>query len=116
MKLIAALAALALVVPAVAARAADFPAPKEGDWIARDVKFHTGETLPEVRLHYTTVGEPSGIPVLVLHGTGGSAKSMLAPGFAGEMFGAGQPLDAAKYYIVIPDAVGHGNSAKPSDG
>ncbi len=99
-----------------AAVAADYPAPKHGDWIARDFKFHTGETMPELRLHYTTVGEPSGQPVLVLHGSGGSAASMLTPGFAGELFGPGQPLDAAKYYIIIPDGIGHGKSSKPSDG
>ena len=96
--------------------AADYPAPKQGDWVARDFKFHTGETMPELKLHYTTVGEPSGQPVLVLHGTGGSGASMLSPAFAGELFGPGQPLDASKYYIIIPDAIGHGKSSKPSDG
>ena len=98
------------------ALAADYPAPKQGDFIARDFKFHTGETMPELKLHYTTVGEPTGQPVLVLHGSGGSAASMLTPTFAGELFGPGQPLDASKYYIVIPDSVGHGKSSKPSDG
>ena len=98
------------------ALAADYPAPKQGDWIARDFKFHTGQTMPELRLHYTTIGEPSGQPVLVLHGSGGSAASMLTPAFAGELFGPGQPLDATKYYIIIPDSLGHGKSAKPSDG
>ena len=98
------------------ALAADYPAQRQGDWIARDFKFHTGQTMPELRLHYTTIGEPSGQPVLVLHGSGGSAASMLTPAFAGELFGPGQPLDAAKYYIIIPDSLGHGKSAKPSDG
>jgi homoserine O-acetyltransferase len=98
------------------AMAADYPAPKEGDWIAKDFKFHTGETMPEVKLHYTTIGEPNGLPVLVLHGSGGSAASMLTPSFAGELFGQGQPLDASKYYIILPDSVGHGKSSKPSDG
>lgn len=98
------------------AMAADYPAPKEGDWIARDFKFHTGETMPELKLHYTTIGEPSGRPVLVLHGSGGSAASLLTPSFAGELFGQGQPLDASKYYIILPDSVGHGKSSKPSDG
>ena len=98
------------------ALAADYPAQRQGDWIARDFKFHTGQTMPELRLHYTTIGEPSGLPVLVLHGSGGSAASMLTPAFAGELFGPGQPLDAAKYYIIIPDSLGHGKSAKPSDG
>ncbi|TYL95438.1 alpha/beta fold hydrolase [Bradyrhizobium rifense] len=96
--------------------AADYPAPKQGDWVAKDFKFHTGEVMPELKLHYTTVGEPTGQPVLVLHGTGGSGASMLTPAFAGELFGAGQPLDASKYYIIIPDAIGHGKSSKPSDG
>jgi homoserine O-acetyltransferase len=100
----------------VTAMAADYPAPKEGDWIARDFKFHTGETMPELKLHYTTIGEPTGQPVLVLHGSGGSAASMLTPTFAGELFGRGQPLDATKYYIIIPDSIGHGKSTKPSDG
>jgi homoserine O-acetyltransferase len=98
-----------------AARAADYPAPKPGDWIAGDFKFHTGETMPELRLHYITIGEPTGQPVLVLHGSGGSSDSLLTPAFAGELFGAGQPLDAAKYYIIIPDGLGHGQSSKPSD-
>jgi homoserine O-acetyltransferase/O-succinyltransferase len=111
----AALAAVSLLTT-VAAMAADYPAPKQGEWIANDFKFHTGQTLPELRLHYTTVGEPTGQPVLVLHGTGGSAASMLTPAFAGELFGPGQPLDASKYYVIIPDSVGHGQSSKPSDG
>jgi len=98
-----------------AARAADYPAPKPGDWIAGDFKFHTGETMPELRLHYITIGEPTGQAVLVLHGSGGSSDSLLTPAFAGELFGAGQPLDAAKYYIIIPDGLGHGQSSKPSD-
>jgi homoserine O-acetyltransferase len=101
---------------AFTAHAADYPAPKEGDWVAREFKFHTGETMPELRLHYTTIGEPTGQPVLVLHGSGGSAASMLTPAFAGELFGAGQPLDASKYYIIIPDGLGHGQSSRPSDG
>ncbi|KJC48979.1 alpha/beta fold hydrolase [Bradyrhizobium sp. LTSP857] len=111
----AALTAILLSI-AIPAMAADYPAPKQGDWIAKDFKFHTGETMPELRLHYTTVGEPSGQPVLVLHGSGGSAASMLNASFAGELFGAGQPLDASKYYIIIPDSIGHGKSSKPSDG
>jgi len=106
----------ALMLVSVTAMAADYPAPKEGDWVAKDFKFHTGEVMPELKLHYTTVGEPNGQPVLVLHGSGGSAASMLTPSFAGELFGPGQPLDASKYYIVIPDGIGHGKSTKPSDG
>src|SRR3974390_1131056 len=86
-----------------AAFGADYPSPKQGDFIAKDFKFHTGEVMEELKLHYTTVGEPSGLPVLVLHGTGGSAASMPTPSFARVLFGPGQPLDASKYYIIIPD-------------
>jgi len=113
--LCAALFAASILVSGTA-MAADYPAPKQGDWVAKDFKFHTGETMPELKLHYTTVGEPTGQPVLVLHGSGGSAASMLTPSFASELFGAGQPLDAGKYYIIIPDGIGHGKSTKPSDG
>ncbi len=108
--------AAALVVAAGWAAAAEFPAPKQGSWVARDFRFHTGEVVPELRLHYRTVGEPTGEPVLVLHGTTGSGASMLSPAYAGELFGPGQPLDARRYYIILPDALGHGQSAKPSDG
>ena len=110
------LVALILAFIAAPAIAADYPAPKTGEWVAKDFKFHTGEVMPELRLAYTTVGDPSGQPVLVLHGTTGSATSMLTPAFAGELFGAGQPLDATKYYIIIPNSIGHGKSSKPSDG
>ena len=116
MTLFRTLAAIIFALTSFSAVAADYPAPKQGDWVARDFKFHTGEVMPELRIHYTTVGEPSGQPVLVLHGTGGSAASMLTPGFAGALFGPGQPFDAAKYYIIIPDAIGHGKTSKPSDG
>src|SRR5579883_2933886 len=110
--LVAAVSALS----GMAATAADYPSPKQADFIAKDFKFHGGEVMESLKLHYTTVGEPSGLPVLVLHGSGGSAASMLTPAFAGELFGAGQPLDAAKYYIILPDSIGHGKSSKPSDG
>jgi homoserine O-acetyltransferase/O-succinyltransferase len=106
----------ALLLSAVEAMAADYPAPRQGDWIAKNFKFHTGQIMPELRLHYVTVGEPTGQPVLVLHGSGGSAATMLTPAFASELFGSGQPLDASRYYIVIPDSIGHGQSSKPSDG
>jgi homoserine O-acetyltransferase len=106
---------MVLMLLSAAAWAADYPAPKSGDWVAHDFKFHTGETFAEVKLHYVTVGAPSGIPIVVLHGSGGSAQRMLTAGFAGELFGPGQPFDAAKYYIIIPDALGHGGSTKPSD-
>ena len=114
--------ALRLVLPVIlaamswAAMAAEYPTPRQGDFIALDFKFHSGELMKELKLHYTTVGEPTGQPVLVLHGSGGSAASMLTPAFAGELFGTGQPLDASKYFIVIPDGIGHGKSSKPSDG
>jgi homoserine O-acetyltransferase/O-succinyltransferase len=97
-------------------QAADYPAAVEGSWIARDFRFSTGEVLPEVRLHYRTIGNPAGEPVLILHGTAGSGGGMLTPAFAGELFGAGQALDASKYYVILPDAIGAGKSAKPSDG
>jgi hypothetical protein len=108
------IAALALVALPVCA--ADYPAPKQGDWIARDFRFHTGDVMPELRLHYTTIGEPGGEPVLILHGTGSSAGAFLTAAFGGELFGPGQPLDAAKYFIILPDAIGAGGSTKPSDG
>jgi homoserine O-acetyltransferase/O-succinyltransferase len=98
------------------AAAGEYPTPKEGDWIAQNFRFHTGETMPELRLHYTTLGERTGEPVLILHGTTGSGAGMLTPIFAGELFGLGQPLDASKYYIILPDSIGHGKSSKPSDG
>jgi len=107
---------LALALTFLPGWAADYPAPKEGDWIVRDFRFHTGETLPELRIHYTTVGAPTGEPVLILHGTTQSGTNMLAPAFAGELFGPGQPLDASRYYVILPDAIGHGKSSKPSDG
>jgi homoserine O-acetyltransferase len=106
----------ALVLQVLPALAAEYPAPKEGAWVARDFRFHTGEVMPDVRLHYLTIGAPTGEPVLVLHGTGSSARSFLTPAFAGELFGPGQPLDAAKYFIILPDAIGAGKSTKPSDG
>lgn len=108
--------ALASLCTLTAALAADYPAPQEASWTVRDFKFHTGEALPELRLHYTTVGAPGGVPVVLLHGTTQSGTALLNAGFAGELFGAGQPLDASRYYIILPDAVGHGKSSKPSDG
>lgn len=112
-----ALAALSAYVLASATpiMAAEFPAAKDGLYVAKDFKFHTGQTHAEVKLAYKTVGEPTGEPVLILHGTAGSAGTMLTPGFGGELFGEGQPLDAKKYFIIIPDALGAGKSSKPSD-
>jgi len=107
---------LALLAASVSALAQDYPEPKHGTWVAKDFKFHTGEVMPELKLHYTTVGAPTGQPVLVLHGTTGSATSMLTPAFAGELYGPGKPLDASKYFVIIPDSIGHGKSSKPSDG
>src|SRR5246127_639799 len=99
------------------------PTTSEGDFVVHDFKFRTGESLPDVRLHYTTLGKPARDTqgrttnaVLILHGTGGSGHQFLAPYFAGELFGPGQPLDATRYFIVLPDGVGHGQSSKPSDG
>ena len=105
-----------LFYAALPAFAADYPQPKEGDWVVRDFRFHTGEVFPEVKLHYTTIGAPSGEPVLILHGTAGSGANMLTNDFAGELFGPGQPLDASRYYIILPDALGTGKSTRPSDG
>jgi homoserine O-acetyltransferase len=90
--------------------------PTQAVWIASEFKFHTGEVMPELRIGYITLGDPYGIPVLILHGTTGSAQGLLTPEFAGELFGPGQVLDASKYFIVMPDAVGAGQSSKPSDG
>ena len=116
MNFLRAVAAIAFAVISQSALAADYPAPKEADWVVRDFRFHTGEVMPELRMHYTTVGEPSGQPVLVLHGTTGSGNGLLSPTFAGELFGPGQPLDASTHYIILPDSIGHGKSTKPSDG
>jgi homoserine O-acetyltransferase len=109
-------ACLVLSLFAFSAAAADYPTPKEGDWVAENFRFHTGEVMPGLRLHYTTVGQPSGQPVLILHGTAGSGTNVLTHGFAGELFGPDQPLDATKYFIILPDAIGAGKSSKPSDG
>src|SRR5581483_8175157 len=106
MKSFGAALSVAFALLSVSAMAADYPAPEQGDWVAKAFKFHTGASLPELKLHYTTVGAPTGPPVLVLHGSGGWAGSTLRPGFAGEMVGPGQPLDASKYWIIIPGGIG----------
>jgi homoserine O-acetyltransferase/O-succinyltransferase len=111
---VAGIAILSMLVLSAAAQT--YPAPREGTWIARDFRFHTGEVMPELRLHYRTIGEPAGEAVLLLHGTTQSGAGLLSPAFAGELFGPGQPLDAGKYFIILPDAIGHGKSSKPSDG
>ncbi|HYY14646.1 MAG TPA: alpha/beta fold hydrolase [Chthoniobacterales bacterium] len=103
--------------------AADYPTPTEGDYSIRDFKFVSGEILPELRIHYRTLGkinkDASGRvtnAVLILHGTTGSGAQFIRPEFAGELFGKDQPLDASKFFIVLPDGIGHGKSSKPSDG
>lgn len=113
---------LVLLAP-LATRAADYPTPVEGDYTIRDFRFASGETLPELRLHYRTLGQPQrdaagkvSNAVLILHGTGGSGAQFLRPEFAGELFRAGGVLDAARYYIILADGIGHGGSSKPSNG
>jgi homoserine O-acetyltransferase/O-succinyltransferase len=97
--------------------------PTEGDYVSHDFHFKSGETLPELRLHYMTLGKPEHDAngkvtnaVLILHGTGGSGRQFLAPQFADVLFGPGQLLDTSRYFIVLPDGIGHGKSSKPSDG
>jgi homoserine O-acetyltransferase len=109
-------------------QAADYPPPTPGDYTIRDFRFASGETLPEVRMHYRTLGKPErddkGVvrnAVLILHGTGGDGENFVRAGgggdlFAAELFGKGQPLDATRYYLILPDNLGHGQSTKPSDG
>jgi len=99
------------------------PAVMEGDVVVKDFAFRDGERMGELRLHYRTLGKPARDAagqvtnaVMILHGTGGTGAQFLQAQFAGELFGAGQLLDAAKYYIILPDGIGHGKSAKPSDG
>jgi homoserine O-acetyltransferase len=99
------------------------PTPKEGDYVVHDFHFQSGESLADVKLHYTTLGAPvkdargrTTNAVLILHGTSGSGKSLLRPIFSGTLFGPGQLLDASKYYLIVPDNIGHGQSSKPSDG
>jgi homoserine O-acetyltransferase/O-succinyltransferase len=114
--------AFLLVSFAFAQDAAKFH-PTEGDFVVHNFKFRSGEQLPELRLHYTTFGQPARDvqghvtnAVLLLHGTGGSGHQFFAPQFADELFGAGQPLDLAHFYVIAPDGIGHGKSSKPSDG
>src|SRR5919201_1818809 len=110
-----------LVCPVVAA--AQYPAATEADFFLKNFPFRSGETLPELRVHYRTIGRPDRDPegvvrnaVLILHGTGGSGAQFVRPEFAGELFRAGGLLDATRYFIVLPDGIGHGQSSKPSDG
>ncbi len=114
---------LALAICSWCLCGAGYPPPHDGDFIVNRYRFADGETMRDLRIHYTTIGSPirdaRGVvrnAVLIMHGTGGSAGQFLKPIFAGELFGAGQPLDAAKYYLILPDDIGHGKSSKPSDG
>jgi homoserine O-acetyltransferase len=88
----------------------------EGDYALKDFTFHDGSKLPALSMHYVTLGDPKSPAVLVLHGTGGTGASLLSPDFGGALFGPGQPLDAARYFIILPDMIGTGKSSKPSDG
>ena len=113
------LLALVSILPALAAE----PVVTEADFIARDFRFQSGEVLPEVRLHYRTLGQPQRGPdgrinnaVLMLHGTTATGRSFLAPSYASELYGPGQPLDTARFYLILPDGLGRGGSSKPSDG
>ena len=108
--------------PAVTAAVSKWPS-READFIVRDFRFRSGARLPALRMHYTTLGEPRrnargeiDNAVMVLHGTGGSGKQFLQPQFADELYGPGQPLDIRRYWIILPDNIGHGGSSKPSDG
>jgi homoserine O-acetyltransferase len=112
-----------LLVAAGTVRAEEYPAPKEGDHVLKDFRFRSGETLSELRIHYRAIGEPKrddkGVvrnAVLILHGTTGNGGNFIRPEFAGELFGKGQLLDATRYYLILPDNIGHGKSSKPSDG
>jgi len=116
--------ALAIVFSLGAVRAtAAVATPAEADWILRDFQFASGQRLPELRIHYRTLGAPRrdarGVvrnAVLVLHGTSGSGKQFFTENFAGVLFGPGQLLDAARYYLIVPDGIGHGDSSRPSEG
>lgn len=95
---------------------------READFVIRDFGFKNGESVPRLRIHYTTLGHPHrnaggeiDNAVMVLHGTGGTGKQFLAPQFADELYGSGQPLDITRYWIILPDGIGHGGSSKPSD-
>jgi homoserine O-acetyltransferase/O-succinyltransferase len=108
---------------AARAMAADYPAPAEADYVIHDFRFASGESLPALRIHYRTLGSPRtdahGVvrnAVLIMHGTTGSGAQFIRAEFAGELFGPGQPLDASRFFLVLPDGIGHGKSSKPSDG
>src|SRR5262245_24906323 len=112
-----------LLAAFASAQPAHYPPAVEADFVAREFVFTSGERLAEVKIHYRTVGTPrkdaDGIVrngVLILHGTGGTGAGFLGRTYGGLLFGKGQPLDAEKYFIILPDNVGHGGSSKPSDG
>lgn len=116
-------ASLSLLLALASAQAADYPAPVEGDFTLKNFQFGSGEKLAELRIHYRTLGKPErdaqGVvknAVLITHGTGGTGAQFLRPEFAGELFAAGGVLDAKRYYIILTDGIGHGQSSKPSDG
>jgi len=111
------------VLALVRISAAQYPTPTEGDWVVKDFRFRSGEILPELRVHHRTLGKPERDAqgavrnaVLIMHGTGGSGAQFIRPEFAGELFCIGGVLDAGRYFIILPDGIGHGQSSKPSDG
>src|ERR1700761_5129624 len=106
----------AFLAAALASSAADGPPRHDGDFVIHDFRFHTGERLPELKQHYVTLGDPKNPAVLALHGTSGNGAGMLNAAFGGELFGPGQPLDASRHFIILPDCIGTGKSTKPSDG
>ncbi|CAN1556063.1 MET2 Homoserine acetyltransferase [Burkholderiaceae bacterium] len=108
--------AMGLSLLMTCATAQDFSNRKEGVWVAKDFRFHTGEVMPELKVGYTTLGNPANEAVVILHGTTGTGAGMLSPAFGGELFGPSQALDASKYFVILPDAIGTGRSSKPSDG
>ena len=125
--LLRSIVALAALLGAIASSGASgqaaAPPIQEGDYVVRNFRFASGATLPELRLHYTTLGQPVRDAgghvtnaVLILHGTGGDGHQFLRPQFAGELYGPGQPLDVSRYFVILPDGIGHGKSSKPSDG
>jgi homoserine O-acetyltransferase len=131
MRVLSSLCLIILLLVGVGAAQTPSPTPQagsrtlvvEGDYVVKDFKFQSGETLPELKLHYRTIGTPlkdaSGVvtnAVLIMHGTGGTGAQFLSQQFANVLFGPGQLLDATKYFIILPDAIGHGGSSKPSDG
>ena len=107
------LSRIGLMIAMTTLPAAAQPGPQSGDFVLRDFRFHTGEVMA-LRQHYTTLGNPKGEAVLILHGTGGTGAGMIG-GFQ-PLFAAGAPLDTASHFIILPDAIGHGGSSKPSDG